>query len=83
MKNIVNMWIESQKEQHGLNQVQALNQLNQALHSNHAPHRLTEWKKERRTLPLRVANYMLQDAVEYSTRHQMPVGVLRLPVPSA
>lgn len=82
MENIVKTWITSQRENHGCNQTQALERLNSALSSQHTPHRLSEWKQARRRLPLNVANYMLDDAVSYVHKHNKPIGLLRLPVPS-
>ena len=81
MSNIVTLWVKHQREQHGLNQTQALDHLNSDLSMCHAPHRLTEWKNEKRTLPVQVANYMLEDAVTYVQRHKMSFMLLRLPVP--
>ena len=81
MSNIVTLWVKNQRELHGLNQTQALDRLNNELHTSHAPHRLSEWKLERRCLPLQVANYMIQDAIGYAQRHNMPIGLVRLPVP--
>jgi len=81
MTNIVTLWLENEKEQRGLNNTQALNELNNELHTSHMPHRLSEWKRECRSLPLEVTNYVLPKAVEYATRHDVPAILIRLPVP--
>lgn len=81
MKNIVDAWIAHEKEAHGFTQTAALETLNAELETQYSPCRLTEWKKERRTLPARVANYMLKGAVQYTCAHNCDLGLLRLPVP--
>lgn len=82
MSNIVDLWIKNQHELFGHNQTQALECLNDALLTNHAPHRLSEWKQERRRLPLEIANYMMPEAVGYAHRHNLSTGLIRLPVPA-
>jgi len=80
-KNIVTDWAMFQNETNGLNQTQALQNLNAQLGTNYSPHRLSEWKKERRSLPTPVANYMLNAAVEHVVRHPSDIGLIRLPIP--
>lgn len=80
-KNIVTAWAKFQHEVNGLNQCEALQTLNQQLGTNYSPHRLSEWKKERRSLPTVVANHMLNGAIEHVIRHPSDMGLIRLPVP--